>query len=163
KPVRGGNVRFTSGFGMRRHPILNRLRPHRGIDWAARSGTPIMAAGNGTVSFAGRRGAFGNLARIRHANGYETAYAHMQRFARGIKADVQVRQGDIIGYVGTTGLSSGPHLHFEVRVNGRHVDPLKIKVGRERNLSGRELSDFQRERERIMSVMRSPPVRTNNR
>lgn len=163
KPVRGENVRLTSGFGMRRHPLLNRLRPHNGIDWAARPGTPILAAGKGTIAFAGRRGAYGNFVRIEHANGYETAYAHMQRFAPSTQVGRQVRQGEVIGYVGTTGLSSGPHLHFEVRVNQRHVDPLKIRVGRERNLNGRELGEFQRERERIMSVLRSPPIRTAQR
>lgn len=163
KPVRGGNVRLTSGFGMRRHPLLNRMRRHNGVDWAARPGTPILAAGKGTVSFAGRRGAYGNFIRIAHPNGYESAYAHMQRFAPDMRVGKRVRQGDVIGYVGTTGLSSGPHLHFEVRVNRRHVDPLKIKVGRERNLTDRELVEFQRERDRIMTVMRSPPVRTAQR
>ena len=160
KPVRGGNVRLTSGYGMRRHPLLNRLRMHAGIDWAAQPGTPIMAAGKGRVTFAGRKGAYGNFITIRHANGYETAYAHMRRFASGIREGLSVRQGTIIGYVGTTGLSSGPHLHFEVRVNDRHVNPLSIKVGQERNLTGREQAEFQRERERISAVMRAPPVRT---
>ncbi len=159
KPVRGNNVRFTSGFGPRRHPILNRVRRHNGIDWAAPTGTPIMAAGRGNVEFVGRRGAYGNFIRIRHANGYDTSYAHMVRFARGMRNGVKVRQGQVIGYIGTTGLSSGPHLHYEVRVNERHVDPLKIKVGRERSLEGREMAEFQRERERITTVMRSPPVR----
>ncbi|MEL6872719.1 MAG: M23 family metallopeptidase, partial [Pseudomonadota bacterium] len=163
KPVRGANVRRTSGFGMRRHPILNRMRLHAGVDFAAKVGTPILAAGNGIIAYARHKGAYGRHIRIRHANGYETTYSHMHRFARGIRPGLRVKQGRLIGYVGNTGLSTGPHLHFEVRVNKRPVDPLKIEVPRERTLLGRELKDFQRERSRITTVMRSPPVRMANR
>lgn len=163
KPVRGSDVRLTSGYGMRFHPLLNRQRMHSGVDWAAPPGTPILAAGRGTIEFAARNGQYGNYVRIRHANGYHTSYAHMSRFARGVKEGVQVRQGQVIGYIGTTGLSSGPHLHFEVLVNKRRVDPMSIQVPQERQLTGRELAEFQRERARIDELIRRAPVMTTSR
>ncbi len=158
RPVRGDNTRLTSGFGMRKHPLINVWRPHNGIDWAAPAGTPILAAGNGTIEEARFRGEYGNYVRIRHANGYQTAYSHMLRFAPGVRSGIKVRQGQVIGFVGSTGLSSGPHLHFEVLVNSRFVDPLKIQVPRERKLTGRQLADFQKERARIDDLMRRAPV-----
>ncbi|MFV0296182.1 MAG: M23 family metallopeptidase [Hyphomicrobiaceae bacterium] len=158
KPVRSENVRLTSGFGMRFHPLLNQRRLHSGIDWAARPGTPVVASGNGTIEEARYRGSYGNYVRIRHANGYQTAYGHMRGIAQGIHPGDRVRQGEVIGYVGSTGLSSGPHLHFEVLVNGRFVDPLSIHVPREKHLTGRQLAAFQRERVRIDALMRRPPV-----
>ena len=161
RPVRGENVNFSSGFGMRRHPVLfNVLRPHNGIDWSATIGTPIVAAGNGVIEFAGFKGEFGNHVRLRHANGYQTTYSHMSRFGPGIREGVRVRQGQVIGFIGNTGLSAGPHLHFEVLVNNRFVDPMKIQVPRERRLSGKEATDFQRERARIEDLMRRPPLMT---
>ena len=160
KPVRGGGARFTSGYGMRRHPLLHRLKMHRGVDWAARPGTPILAAGNGTVEEAQRRSGYGNYVRIRHANGYKTSYAHMRRFAPGVRPGVNVTQGQVIGYVGSTGLSSGPHLHFEVLVNNGHVNPMRIHVPRGRQLKGKNLADFQKERARIDRLMRRVPVKT---
>ena len=160
KPVRGNRVRLSSGYGMRYHPLLNRRRMHAGVDWAGPRGTPIMAAGRGVIEIAGRKGQYGNYVRIRHANGYKTAYAHMRRFARGVKAGAKVRQGQVIGYIGSTGLSSGPHLHYEVLVNNRHVNPMTIKVPRERQLKGRELVEYQRERARIDELMRRAPVMT---
>ncbi|CFX12516.1 Peptidase M23 [Candidatus Filomicrobium marinum] len=163
RPVRGSDVRLTSGFGMRHHPLLNRQRMHSGVDWASPPGTPILAAGRGTIEFAARNGQYGNYVRIRHANGYHTSYAHMQKFARGVKEGVQVRQGQVIGYIGTTGLSSGPHLHFEVLVNKRRVDPMSIQVPQERQLTGRELAEFQRERARIDELIRRAPVMTSSR
>ncbi|MCH9808255.1 MAG: M23 family metallopeptidase [Alphaproteobacteria bacterium] len=163
KPVRGSNVRLSSGYGMRYHPLLNRRRMHAGVDWAGPTGTPILAAGRGVIELAGRKGQYGNYVRIRHANGYQTAYAHMHRFARGVRAGAKVRQGQIIGYIGSTGLSSGPHLHYEVLVNNRHVNPMKIKVPRERQLKGRELIEYQRERARIDELMRRAPVMTINK
>ena len=163
KPVRGSNVRLTSGFGFRRHPILKTRRMHTGTDWAAASGTPIMAAGRGVVEVARRKGGNGNYVRIKHANGYQTAYSHMRRFGRGIRPGVKVRQGQVIGYVGTTGLSSGPHLHYEVLVNNRFVNPLKISVPRARKLRGKELKAYQLERERIAKLMRRSPVKTASR
>ena len=107
---------------------------HTGVDWACATGTPIMAAGSGVIEEAGRKGEYGNYIRIRHANGYKTAYGHMSRFAQGVGEGIKVRQGQIIGFVGTTGLSSGPHVHFEVLVNNSFVDPMSIQVPRERQL-----------------------------
>jgi murein DD-endopeptidase MepM/ murein hydrolase activator NlpD len=158
RPVRSETVRLASGFGLRYHPILRYSRPHNGIDWAAPTGTPIIAAGNGVIEEAKYRGEFGNYVRIRHANGYHTAYAHMSRFAPTTKPDARVRQGQVIGYIGNTGLSAGPHLHFEVLVNSRTVNPLSIQVPRERQLAGRALAEFQRERARIDELMRRQPV-----
>ncbi|HJU29911.1 MAG TPA: M23 family metallopeptidase [Hyphomicrobiaceae bacterium] len=158
RPVRGDDVRITSGFGVRRHPILQIPKMHTGVDWAAATGTPIMAAGSGVIEEAGRKGEYGNYIRIRHPNGYKTAYGHMARFAPGVGEGVKVRQGQIIGYVGSTGLASGPHVHFEVLVNSRFVDPMSIQVPRERRLDGRQLADFQKERARIDDLMRRNPV-----
>jgi len=160
RPVRGGNVRLTSGYGSRWHPLLKRRRMHTGVDWAAARGTPILASGSGTIEQAGRKGHYGNYVRIRHANGYQTAYGHMSRIAPGVRAGVKVRQGQVIGKVGSTGLSSGPHLHFEVLVNKRFVNPMSIEVPRERQLRGKELEAFQKERKRIDALMRRPPVVT---
>ena len=160
KPVRGDDVRLTSGFGVRFHPLLNTRKMHTGVDWACASGTPILASGTGVIEEAGHKGYNGNYIRIRHANGYHTAYSHMSRFASGVEAGVKVRQGQVIGYVGSTGLSSGPHLHFEVLVNSRFVDPMSIQVPRERKLAGKELGDFQKERAHIEELMRRSPVMT---
>ncbi|WP_462401755.1 peptidoglycan DD-metalloendopeptidase family protein [Pseudomonas sp. Marseille-QA0332] len=117
--------RFSAG---RKHPILNKIRAHKGVDYAAPRGTPIKAAGDGKVLLAGRRGGYGNTVIIKHGNTYQTLYGHMQGFAKGIKTGSNVKQGQIIGYIGTTGLSTGPHLHYEFQVNGVHVDPLSQKV-----------------------------------
>ena len=160
KPIRGDELRLTSGFGVRFHPLLGVRKMHTGIDWAAPTGTPILAAGNGTIEEAGRKSAYGNYVRIRHANGYQTAYGHMSRIAPGVEPGVKVRQGQVIGYVGSTGLSSGPHLHYEVLVNTRFVDPLSIQVPRERKLTGKDLAEFQKERARIDELMRRSPVMT---
>jgi murein DD-endopeptidase MepM/ murein hydrolase activator NlpD len=160
KPVRGGGARLTSGFGYRMHPMLRKRKMHTGIDWAARRGTPIMAAGDGVVEFVGRKGSYGKYVRIRHANGYKTAYAHMHGFARNLREGTEVKQGQIIGTVGNTGRSTGPHLHYEVLVNNRHVNPARINVPHGRNLKGRQLSAFIRERNRINELMRRSPVET---
>ena len=160
RPVRGEDVRITSGFGVRRHPILQVPKMHTGVDWSCAPGTPIMAAGSGVIEEVGRKGEYGNYIRIRHANGYRTAYGHMSRFAQGVSAGAKVRQGQIIGFVGATGLASGPHVHFEVLVNNNFVDPMSIQVPRERQLTGKQLGDFQRERLRIDELMRRNPVST---
>ncbi|MGE0856892.1 MAG: M23 family metallopeptidase, partial [Hyphomicrobiaceae bacterium] len=160
RPVRGGDVRLTSGFGFRFHPLLNERKMHTGVDWSAPSGTPILAAGNGMIEQAGRKGQYGNYVRIRHANGYQTAYAHMSRIGAGVQEGIKVRQGQVIGYVGSTGLSSGPHLHFEVLVNSQFVNPMSIQVPRERQLDGKQLIEFQKERARIDDLMRRAPVMT---
>jgi murein DD-endopeptidase MepM/ murein hydrolase activator NlpD len=155
-PVKGG--RYTSGFGARNHPLLRYRRQHTGVDWAAPSGTPILAAGDGTVEKVGREGGYGNYVRIRHANGFATAYGHMVRFAPGMEKGVSVKQGQIIGYVGSTGLSTGPHCHFEVMVNNQFVNPMTIQVPRGLQLTGRQLAEFQRERKRIEYLMQLDPV-----
>jgi murein DD-endopeptidase MepM/ murein hydrolase activator NlpD len=166
RPVRGEDVRLTSGFGPRMHPLLRMQKMHYGEDWACAYGTPIMAAGTGVVEEAGPKGENGNYIRVRHANGYKTGYAHMSKFAAGIAPGVRVRQGQIIGYVGSTGLSSGPHVHFEVLVRNRfdgtysHVNPRTIPVPNERQLRGKDLADFKRERARIDNLMRQHPVRS---
>ncbi|KAB2941531.1 MAG: M23 family metallopeptidase [Hyphomicrobium sp.] len=159
RPVRG-DVRLASGFGMRFHPLLNERRMHTGVDWATSPGTPILAAGTGVIEEAGRKGQYGNYVRIRHPNGYHTAYGHMLRFRKGVVAGAKVRQGEIIGYVGSTGLASGPHLHYEVLINSRFVDPLAIQVPRERELTGRQLAEFQKERQRIDDLRHLAPVMT---
>ncbi|MFZ0403085.1 MAG: M23 family metallopeptidase, partial [Pseudolabrys sp.] len=130
KPVLAGIMR--SGFGLRRHPILGYTKMHTGVDWAAPSGTAIYASGNGVVEKAGLESGYGKYIRIRHNNGYETAYGHMTAFARGIDEGTRVRQGQVIGFVGSTGLSTGSHLHYEILVNGRFVDPMRIKLPRGR-------------------------------
>lgn len=160
QPIRGEGVRLTSGYGIRLHPVLNTRKMHTGVDWSAAPGTPILAAGNGVVEEADRKGQYGNYVRIRHANGYRTAYGHMSRFAEGMREGIKIRQGQVIGYVGTTGLSSGPHLHYEVLINNSFVDPMRIEVPRDRRLSGRDLAEFQKERRRIEDLMRRPPVMT---
>ena len=117
--------RFSNG---RKHPILNKIRAHKGVDYAAPHGTPIKSAGDGKVVLAGRKGGYGNTVVIQHGNRYRTLYAHMQGFAKGVRSGSSVKQGQIIGYIGTTGLSTGPHLHYEFQVDGVHVDPLGLKL-----------------------------------
>jgi murein DD-endopeptidase MepM/ murein hydrolase activator NlpD len=151
KPIAGGQLR--SGFGMRRHPILGYSKMHTGVDWADRHGTPIIAAGNGTVIKAEWDSGYGRRIEVQHTNGYVTAYNHQSAFARGIAPGVRVRQGQVIGYVGSSGLSTGPHLHYEVIVNGRFVDPMKIRVPRGRELDGRALAEFKRQREQVDALL----------
>jgi murein DD-endopeptidase MepM/ murein hydrolase activator NlpD len=151
KPITEGVLR--SGFGMRRHPILGYAKMHTGVDWANRIGTPIVAAGNGTVIKAEWDSGYGRRIEIEHANGYVTAYSHQSRFAKGISRGARVRQGQVIGYVGNTGLSTGPHLHYEVIVNGHLVDPMKIRVPRGEELDGRALAEFKRQREQVDDLL----------
>jgi murein DD-endopeptidase MepM/ murein hydrolase activator NlpD len=156
KPMATGIMR--SGYGWRRHPILGYAKMHTGVDWAAPRGTPIYASGNGIVAIAGWEAGYGKYVRLRHTNGYETTYGHMSAFARGIQPGTRVRQGQIIGYVGSTGLSTGPHLHYEIMVNNRFVDPMRIKLPRGRVLDGPTLAEFERERDRSDGMMnRSAP------
>lgn len=140
-PING--ARLTSKFGMRHHPILGYSRMHRGVDFAAPRGTPIMAAGNGVVVYAGRRGGYGNYVKIRHNDTYETAYAHLNRFAGGIRTGQRVRQGQVIAFVGTTGQSTGPHLHFEVLKKGSQINPLALKSLQSDRLDGKRLAAFR--------------------
>jgi murein DD-endopeptidase MepM/ murein hydrolase activator NlpD len=151
KPIAEGV--FRSGFGYRRHPVLGYSKMHTGVDWSNRIGTPIVSAGNGTVIKAEWDGGYGRRVEIQHANGYVTAYSHKSRFAPGIKPGARVRQGQVIGYVGNTGLSTGPHLHYEVIVNGRFVDPMRIRVPRGRELDGRALVEFKRQRETVDALL----------
>lgn len=144
-PVDG--ARISSNFGKRRHPILGYTKMHKGTDFAAPSGTPIMAAGDGVVEKAGRNGGYGNYVRIRHNGTYKTAYAHLSKFARGVRAGSRVRQGDIIGYVGTTGRSTGPHLHYEVHLEGKQINPMNVRMPSGRTLAGKELKQFLAQRE----------------
>jgi murein DD-endopeptidase MepM/ murein hydrolase activator NlpD len=147
------NGRFTSGFGSRRHPILGYSRMHTGVDWAAPRGTPIIASGSGTVEKAGWAGGYGRQTIVRHPNGYKSSYSHQQAIAEGVVEGATVRQGQVIGYVGSTGLSSGPHLHYELIVNGTKVDPMRVRLPGSRTLEGVELEAFQRERERIDELL----------
>ncbi|WP_139974885.1 M23 family metallopeptidase [Ochrobactrum sp. CGA5] len=146
---------FRSPFGMRRHPILGYSRMHTGVDWAAPRGTPIIASGNGVVEKAGWTNGYGNQTLIRHANGYVSSYSHQNAIARGVTAGARVRQGQVIGYVGSTGLSTGPHLHYELIVNGTKVDPLRIRLPDNKALSGKELEAFKQERDRIDTLLNS--------
>lgn len=139
-PVDG--ARLSSGYGKRRHPILGYTTMHRGVDFAAPSGTPIMAAGDGVVERASRYGAYGNYVRIRHNRTYKTAYAHLKSYARGVRPGKRVRQGQTIGYVGSTGRSTGPHLHYEVIRNGKRMNPLRLKLPTGKVLKGRDLARF---------------------
>lgn len=120
-------TRITSRYGQRRHPVLGRMRDHDGVDYAARNGTPIRSTGDGVVVFRGRKGGYGNFIVVRHGNRYSTAYAHLRGFARGLRVGSRVDQGQVIGYVGNTGQSTGPHLHYEFRVNGVHRNPLTVE------------------------------------
>ncbi|MDY6963386.1 M23 family metallopeptidase [Pseudorhizobium marinum] len=147
------NGRMTSGFGMRRHPILGFSRMHTGTDWAASRGTPIIASGNGTVESAGWSSGYGNQTIIRHANGYESSYNHQSAIAKGVKPGAKVTQGQVIGYVGSTGLSTGAHLHYELIVNGTKVDPMKIRLPGGKSLAGDDLARFKDERSRIDALL----------
>jgi len=153
KPVPTGI--FRSPFGPRKHPILGYVRMHTGVDWAAPRGTPIIAAGDGVIIKAGWSRGYGNHTEIRHANGYTTSYSHQSAFASGIEPGVQVRQGQIIGYVGSTGLSSGPHCHFEIIVNGQQVDPMRVRLPDNNSLKGEDLIAFTIERQRIDTLMQN--------
>jgi murein DD-endopeptidase MepM/ murein hydrolase activator NlpD len=154
-PIDG--ARLSSGFGRRRHPILGYTKMHRGLDFAAPRGTPIYAAGNGTVVYRARNGAYGNYIRIRHNSEYSTAYGHMSRFSRKVRRGRRVKQGQIIGYVGTTGRSTGPHLHYEVLNRGRQLNPFRLKLPSGKSLKGAELVRFNAERQRVQEKYTSLP------
>ena len=146
-PING--ARLSSSFGMRKHPILGYNKMHRGTDFAAPSGTPIMASGSGTVTRARWCGGGGNCVKIKHNSTYETIYAHMKAFAKGIREGKKVKQGQIIGYVGSTGLSTGPHLHYEVIVNGKKVNSQKLKLPSGKTLKGEERKQFEIDRIKV--------------
>jgi len=141
KPVKG--ARISSYFSKRRfHPILKKWKAHLGIDYAARRGTPVVAAGSGTIVYAARMGSYGNLIKIRHSDGYETRYAHLKSFRRGIRKGKRVKKGQTIAYVGTTGRSTGPHLHFELRKKGRAINPLRVVQVTTKKLKGKAKKEF---------------------
>jgi murein DD-endopeptidase MepM/ murein hydrolase activator NlpD len=152
------NARMTSGFGMRSHPILGRTVMHTGTDWAAPRGTPIIATGNGVVEKAGwDSGGYGNQTIIRHANGYESSYNHQSAISKGVYPGAKVTQGQVIGYVGTTGQSTGAHLHYELIVNGTKVDSMKVRLPGGKSLEGKALARFEDERKRVDTLLNTQP------
>lgn len=155
KPIDGGELRST--FGMRRHPILRYYRMHNGVDWAGPVGMPIRAAGNGVIRMAEWDSGYGRRVEIEHNHGYVTTYNHLSAFGPGITAGARVRQGQIIGRLGSSGLSTGPHLHYEVMINERLVDPLAIKLPRGRELAGRQLQNFKHDRDQIDAALKAAP------
>jgi murein DD-endopeptidase MepM/ murein hydrolase activator NlpD len=157
-PVSG--FKLTSGYGMRRHPLLGYNKMHMGVDFGAPFGTPIRAAGNAKVEIAGRFGAYGIAVKLKHSGKYETLYGHMSRLADGIRAGASVRQGQVIGYVGATGRATGPHLHYEVRVANRPMNPMRVKASGGRQLAGKDLKSFQNLKTRIIAMMKVAPSGT---
>lgn len=157
-PVDGAKI--TSGFGMRHHPILGFSKMHKGVDFGVPPGTPIMAAGDGTIEMAGPNGAYGNYVRIRHSSGYATAYAHMSRFAQGIHTGKRIAQGQIVGFVGSTGRSTGPHLHYEVLMGNAQMNPMSIKMPTGIKLAGREFDRFQSARRQADGMLAKIPSAT---
>ena len=157
-PVDG--ARISSGFGERHHPILGYTRMHKGIDFAVPIGTPVMAAGGGTVAFVGPAGEYGNFVVINHGNGYATAYGHLSPLRPRAQAGVRVSQGEVVAYSGMTGLATGPHLHYEIRINNNPVNPATVKIANGRKLEGSELNSFLAERARIDTLVASLPVQS---
>ena len=148
-PIDG--ARLSSSYGMRKHPISGYNKMHKGVDFAAPRGTPIYAAGNGVVEFVGRNGGYGKYIRLRHNNSYKTAYAHLSKYKKGLHKGYRVNQGDIIGYVGSTGRSTGPHLHYEIIYQGKQINPMKMKLPPRKTLKGKELERFNLSRKKIYS------------
>ncbi len=157
-PVDG--ARISSGFGMRKHPILGFTKFHEGVDFAAPKGTPIYAAGDGVVKIAGWVNGYGNFVELGHANRYETAYGHMSAFAKGIHVGTRVHQGQVIGYVGSTGRSTGPHLHYEIHIAGKKVNPLGVKMATGVKLTGKQLAAFKSVRAKVSTQMAEAPMLT---
>jgi len=157
-PVDG--ARISGNFGMRKHPILGYTRMHKGTDFAVPTGTPIMAAGDGVIERASRWGSFGNYIRIRHNGTYKTAYAHLSRYAKGMHPGVRVKQGQIIGYVGMTGGATGPHLHYEVLVDGKQVNAQKLDLPTGRTLAGADLQKFQTMLPKLQAQIAATPMST---
>ena len=144
-------ARLSSSFGMRKHPISGYNKMHKGVDFAAPKGTPVYAGGNGVIEYVGKNGGYGNYIRIRHNNEYKTAYAHLSGFQKGISKGVRVNQGDIIGFVGSTGKSTGPHLHYEIIFQNEQINPLKLKLPSGKTLKGNELKRFKKEYRKIFA------------
>ncbi|MFT6105805.1 MAG: murein DD-endopeptidase MepM/ murein hydrolase activator NlpD [Rickettsiales bacterium] len=152
-PING--ARISSGYGRRRHPVLGYTKMHKGIDFAAPRGTPIFAAGAGKITHYGRRGSYGNYVRIRHNSEYSSAYAHASRFARGLRVGSRVKQGQIIAYVGTTGRSTGPHLHYEILSKGKQVNPSRVKTTSGKSLKGKYLKKFKISKSEIDKLLKN--------
>ncbi len=142
-------ARLSSNFGMRKHPISGYNKMHKGVDFAAPKGTPVYAGGNGVIEYVGKNGGYGKYIRIRHNNEYKTAYAHLSSYNKGIKKGIRVNQGEIIGFVGSTGNSTGPHLHYEILYQNKHINPLKLKLPSGKILEGDELKRFTQEYKKI--------------
>tara|TARA_Y100000741_G_scaffold358609_1_gene338031 strand:- start:1476 stop:2783 length:1308 start_codon:yes stop_codon:yes gene_type:complete len=142
-------ARLSSSFGMRKHPISGYNKLHKGVDFAAPIGTPIYAGGNGVIEFVGRNGGYGKYIRIRHNNSYKTAYAHLNNYKKGIYKGLRVNQGEVIGYVGSTGKSTGPHLHYEILLNGKQINPMSLKLPPQKILKNDELKRFIKESDMI--------------
>ena len=157
-PING--ARLSSGYGMRKHPILGYNKKHLGLDFAAPKGTPIFAAGDGTITMIGRHGNYGKYVRIRHNGTYSTSYAHLNGYAKGMKRGKRVRQGQVIGYVGSTGMSTGPHLHYEVMRDGKRINPMTLKLPTGRKLEGRERAAFQQQVQKITILLAEVPALT---
>ena len=157
-PING--ARLSSGYGMRMHPILGYNKKHLGLDFAAPMGTPIFAAGDGTITRIGRAGNYGKYIRIRHNGTYSTGYAHLSGYAKGMKRGKRVRQGQVIGYVGSTGMSTGPHLHYEVMQGNKRINPMKLKLPTGRKLKGAELAAFQQQVQKITILLAEVPTAT---
>ena len=157
-PVDG--ARISSGFGSRFHPVLGYTRMHKGVDFAVPVGTPVMAAGGGTIQFMGEASGYGNFVVISHTSGFSTAYGHLSRFAAGMRKGSKVHQSQVFAYSGNTGLTTGPHLHYEIRVNNAQVNPLTIKMASGRTLSGRELSSFLQTRLKIDETLAGMKLET---
>jgi murein DD-endopeptidase MepM/ murein hydrolase activator NlpD len=143
---------------MRFHPVLGYSRMHKGIDFGVPVGTPVMAAGSGTVVTEGYGNGYGNFLKINHGNGYATGYGHLSRFAPGVHKGSHVRQGQIVAYSGNTGLTTGPHLHYEIFVGGTQVNPTKVKIATGRRLAGKDLTAFQADRSHILGEMAAMPL-----
>ncbi len=157
-PVSGSKI--TSGFGMRKHPLLGYSKMHTGTDFGVPHGSPIRAAGTGVVEVAGRHGAYGITVQIKHSGKFQTLYAHMSKLAAGIRAGTKVNQGQIIGYVGATGRATGPHLHYEVRVAGRPMNPQQVKASGAKQLAGKDLQKFKLYKQRVVALMETAPSAT---
>ena len=160
-PVDGG--RMTSRFGRRRHPVLGYARAHQGVDFGAGTGTPIMAAGDGVIVKTSRWGTYGNWLQIRHGQGWQTGYAHISRYAKGIRPGTRVRQGEVVAYVGSTGLVTGPHLHYEVWKNGKRVNPIRAQIPQGPPLTGPEMARFKIEKARIDRLLAGEDVSLTQR
>ena len=152
--------RISSHFNLRRkHPVLNRIRAHKGVDYAAATGTPIKVSGDGTIQFVGKKGGYGKTIIVKHGGKYSTLYAHLSRYKKGLKRAQPVKQGQVIGYVGKTGLATGPHLHYEFRVNNQHRNPLKVKLPNAKNIPAAEMDKFKSHSSNLLTLLDAPDTK----